>query len=189
MKIFSNFDTQRKQEAVSEAIEKFGESNILVLRKSKLFLFSKVVWPILWWTLVFVAIQFPIYLVLDEFGSVRYFLTAGMFIAYLIMISPNFKYYIDYAMDFSIITPFSLTRYNQTGILHRDIKSSNIRNIKTVSIDKNNFWYNIFDNGDLIFLSEGDQADQGEITLHYIQDPESQRKEITRIMRINHLNQ
>ena len=94
------------------------------------------------------------------------------------------KYYIDYTMDFSIITPEYLTRYNQSGIMSRDIKTSNVMNIKTISIEKHSFLYNIFNNGDLIFLSEGDKADQWEIVLHYIKDPEWAKKEITRIMKL-----
>ncbi|MDO4713192.1 MAG: hypothetical protein Q4B28_00560 [bacterium] len=45
---------------------------------------------------------------------VRYVLTGCMMVLYLIMIAPNIKYYIDYTMDFSIITPDYLTRYNQS---------------------------------------------------------------------------
>lgn len=85
-------------------------------------------------------------------------------------------------MDFSLFTPDTLTRYNQTGFFKRDIKTSNVRNIKTISIQKNSLRYNIFDNGDLIFLSEGNNTDRGEITLHYISDPESKKKAISRIM-------
>lgn len=185
MKIFSNFDTNRKQEALVKAQEKFWSENILVLRKSKLFLFNKVLLPVLWHTLLFIAVQFPIYFALEDFGWIKYIASILLFIVYLVLISPYSKYYIDYTMDFSIITPDSLTRYNQTWIFQRDIKTSNVRNIKTISIQKNNFLYNIFDNWDLIFLSEWDKADQWEITLHYIPDPESKKKQITKIMRIH----
>lgn len=188
MKIFSNFDTQWMQVAYTEAQEKFWLENVLLLRKSGLFLLSKVIWPILWWTILFILLQFPVYLALDEFWAVRYILTGCMLVLYLIMIAPNIKYYIDYTMDFSLITPDYLTRYNQSWFMNRDIKTSNVRNIKTITVEKNSFWYNIFDNWDLIFLSEGDKADQGEITLHYIHDPETKKKEITRIMRSKSLN-
>lgn len=188
MKIFSNFDTHRKQEAVLEAQEKFWIENILVLRKSKLFLFNKVLFPVFIHTLLFIAVQFPIYFALEDFGWVKYLSSVLLFIVYLVLLSPNFKYYIDYIMDFSIVTPDALTRYNQTWIFQRDIKTSNVRNIKTISIQKHNFRYNLFDNWDLIFLSEGDKADQGEITLHYIPDPETIKKQITKIMRINNFN-
>jgi hypothetical protein len=46
MKIFSNFDSERKKEAYKEMIEKYGEENVLVLKKSLLFLFVKVIFPV-----------------------------------------------------------------------------------------------------------------------------------------------
>ena len=167
MKIFSNFNTERKKEAYSEAVEKFWEKNILVLKKSFLFLLVKFLIP-----------------GLSEFWQVRRWLLGAFSLSYLIVISPLLKYYIDYTMDFSIITPEYLTRYNQSWIMARDIKTSNVMNIKTISIEKHSFLYNIFNNGDLIFLSEGDKADQWEIVLHYIKNPEWAKKEITRIMKL-----
>jgi hypothetical protein len=46
MKIFSNFDSERKKEAYKEMVEKYGEENVLMLNKSFLFLFVKVLFPI-----------------------------------------------------------------------------------------------------------------------------------------------
>lgn len=77
-----------------------------------------------------------------------------LLLVYIVMLIPIFKNYLDYTMDFSLVTPEYLTRYNQSGALKRDIKSSYVKNIKTITIEKNNFRYNIFDNGNLIFLSE-----------------------------------
>lgn len=184
MKLFSNFDTQRKQEAYQEAVEKFWKENVFILSKSGLFLFSKVVFPFLWWTAVFVALQFPIYLSLESFWVAKYVVTGLLFFVYLFMLSPIFKYYLDYIMDFSLVTPEFLTRYNQSWALKRDIKSSYVKNIKTITIEKNTIRYNIFDNGNLIFLSEWDRDNDGEIVLHYIQNPEQTKKEIVRIMKI-----
>lgn len=67
MKLFSNFDTQWKEEAYQEALQQFSPENVLILRKSFLFFMSKVLFPLLWWTLVFIALQFPIYISLSGF--------------------------------------------------------------------------------------------------------------------------
>ena len=183
MKIFSNFDTNRKEEAYQEAIDKFWEDRVLVLRKSWLFFIEKVFLPIFSWTIILALLLYGFYFVGHSRGSIWYFIFIIWVIAYLILISPNIKYYLDYKMGFSLVTPMFLTRYNQSGFFKRDIKSSSVKNIKTISIQKDSFWYNLFDNWDLIFLSEWDRADQGEITLHYIHDPEDKRKLITHIMR------
>jgi len=42
--------------------------------------------------------------------------------------------------------------------------------------------YSIFNNGDIIFLTEGDAANNGEITLRWVPKPEKRRKEIARVM-------
>lgn len=184
MKIFSNFDTNRKQIAYAEAVEKFWTNEVLVLGKSNLFFAEKVLMPILWRTTMFAILERGLYYVWYDWGILRHAFTRLLILIYIILISPNIKYYLDYTMDFSIFTPETLTRYNQSGFFKRDIKTSNVRNIKTVTIQKNSLRYNIFDNWDLTFLSEWDRANQGEITLHYIQDPESKKKKISQIMKL-----
>jgi len=49
-------------------------------------------------------------------------------------------------MDFMIVTPESLMMYNQRGLLKRDVVTVGVLNIKTISIEKDRFLYDIFDN-------------------------------------------
>ena len=186
MKIFSNFDSERKKEAYKEMVEKYGEENVLVLKKSLLFLFLKVIFPVFWWFIAVFSLRLLVYINLDD-STIKALFTLFMLLLYwfILMISSVVKYYIDYKMDFSVVTPEYLTRYNQTWFFKRDIKSSYVRNIKTITIIKNSIWYNIFNNWNLIFLSEWDREKwDWEIVLHYIQNPEDKKKEITRIMKI-----
>ena len=186
MKIFSNFDSERKKEAYKEIVEKYGEENVLVLNKSFLFLFIKVIIPVFWWFIAVFWLRFLIFINLWEDNTIKSLFTLFMLLLYLFIltISSVVKYYIDYKLDFSVVTPEYLTRYNQTWFFKRDIKSSYVRNIKTITIVKNSFWYNIFNNWNLIFLSEWDREKwDWEIVLHYIQNPEGKKKEITRIMK------
>jgi len=187
MKIFSNFDSERKKEAYKEMIEKYGEENVLVLKKSLLFLFVKVIFPVFWWFIAVFCLRILIYINLWDYVTIKILFTIFMLLLYrfILTISSVVKYYIDYKMDFSVVTPEYLTRYNQTWFFKRDIKSSYVRNIKTITIIKNSIWYNIFNNWNLIFLSEWDREKwDWEIVLHYIQNPEDKKKEITRIMKI-----
>jgi len=186
MKIFSNFDSERKNEAYKEMVEKYGEENVLMLNKSFLFLFVKVLFPIFWWFIAVFTLRLIIFINMGDNNTLKVIFTIFMLLLYrfILIISSVIKYYIDYIMDFSIVTPEYLTRYNQTWLFKRDIKSSYVRNIKTITIVKNDPLYNIFDNWNLIFLSEGDRENDWEITLHYIQNPEAKKKEITRIMKI-----
>jgi hypothetical protein len=186
MKIFSNFDTQRKKEAINEMIEKYGEKNVLLLWKSFLFLFVKVLFPVFWWFIAIFWLRAVVFFNMwNDMYIIKILFSVFMWLLYrfILLISSVIKYYIDYKMDFSIVTPEYLTRYNQTWFFKRDIKSSYVRNIKTITIVKNDILYNIFNNWNLIFLSEGDRENEWEIVLHYIQNPEKKKKEIIRIMK------
>jgi len=73
--------------------------------------------------------------------------------------------------------------YDQWGIFNRNIISTNEKSIKTISVKKTWLFYSIFNNGDLIFLTEWDTTGGGgEITLRRVPKPEKRRKEIARIM-------
>jgi hypothetical protein len=168
-------------------VEKYWEENVLVLHKSFLFLFVKVLAPVFWWFISVFALRIIVYINMGDNNTIKVMYTIFMLLLYwlILLMSSVTKYYIDYKMDFSIVTPEYLTRYNQTWLFKRDIKSSYVRNIKTITIVKNSFLYNVFNNWNLIFLSEGDrEKGDWEILLHYISNPEEKKKEITRIMKI-----
>ena len=192
MKIFSNFDTQWKKDAYQEMVEKYWKENVLVLNKSFLFLFVKVLFPVIWWFIILSALWATVFFSMgDDMLEAKILFTIFMILLYVFIIAVCnvVKYYIDYRMDFSLVTPEYLTRYNQSWLFKRDIRSSYVRNIKTISIVKNDPLYNIFNNGNLIFLWEGDRgltSEKGdwEIVLHYIQNQEWKKKDITRIMKI-----
>lgn len=185
MKIFSNFDSNRKKEAIKELEEKYWKKNLLILNKSFLFLLVKVILPVIWGLLIYIGVVILSVCLFWWVENVWIYIVSWIwFVIYLIFIYPSLKYYIDYRMDFSIVTQDFLTRYNQTGFFKRDIKSSNVNNIKTITIDKNNILYNIFNNWDLIFMSEWGREKDWEIVLHYIKNPEKVRKDIVRIMKL-----
>jgi len=64
------------------------------------------------------------------------------------------KVYLDYILDFTIVTPEELISYNQTGILKRRIRTLQTEKIKTATVDKAGFWFSVFDIGNLEFFAE-----------------------------------
>ncbi len=88
----------------------------------------------------------------------------------------------DYYMDFIIITPTILHRYDQEGIINRHIISIHSNSIKSISIKKWGILYSIFDNGDIIFFTEWDE-DQWEVTLTYMKDPETLKARVSNIIK------
>ncbi len=181
MKIFSNFDTKLKRREFDKRTKVYWAEEVLLLSKSKLFrslridspffthmigiivmlfFFNERVWRegVLWWALPLVVIS-------------------TLFVAPKIL-----KHLMDYHMDFIIITPKQLLRYDQEGILRRDVITINVNSIKTVSVRKKWLLYSVFNNWDIVFLSEGD-VDHGEILLEYIHKPEDMKHRIAQIMK------
>ena len=72
----------------------------------------------------------------------------------LVWLFPIIGKYMDYKLDFIIVTPDVLIMYDQGGIFKRNIISTNEKSIKTISVKKSGLLYSIFNNGDIIFLTE-----------------------------------
>jgi len=102
MKIFSNFDSERKNEAYKEMVEKYGEENVLMLNKSFLFLFVKVLFPIFWWFIAVFTLRLIIFINMGDNNTLKVIFTIFMLLLYrfILIISSVIKYYIDYIMDF-----------------------------------------------------------------------------------------
>jgi len=103
-------------------------------------------------------------------------------VSFVFVLFPLFKNYIEYKMDFAIVTPKLLITYDQQWIFRRFIKTINAENIKTISVERTGFFYSIFNNWDLTFLSEWSELEHWEITLHYLYKPERHRHAIAQIL-------
>jgi hypothetical protein len=152
MKFFSNFDTQIKKKTIDIAIQQYGDDSVLCFEKSRLYWSLKVFFPL---------IQL---LVLDSLAvRLFYYIFDYQYLIWIVLVvflitSPFAFYllgrYIDYKMDFVVITPDSLIEYNQTGIFNKKVVTINEKSIKTITVERKGVLYSIFNNGNLIFLSE-----------------------------------
>gem|GEM_PF-4560533 len=89
--------------------------------------------------------------------------------------------YIDYIMDFAIFTPDEAMLIQQNGLFNRDIKSLDLKKVKSISTQKPNLLFSIFNNGILTVLSEG-QDTLGDIRFKYVHNPEHAKELIHRII-------
>ena len=71
--------------------------------------------------------------------------------------------------------------YNQHGFFKKDVVTIGVINIKTISIEKDKFLYSVFDNGDIIILSESG-IPYGKVTLRRIPRPEKRRNQVANII-------
>lgn len=180
MKIFSNFDTDLRQKTFEEYQQNYGVENVLCFWRSKLYRVYKVVFPS-----VFVVVLTLLGLIFfyrrldgDYFGYV--------IIAFLIVdiafLFPVIGKFIDYWMDFIIAVPNSIMMYDQWGLFKRDVITIGTQSIKSISIKKSWLLYSIFDNGDIIILTEGDTERNGEIKLRRIPRPEKRKNQIVKVI-------
>ena len=72
----------------------------------------------------------------------------------LVWLFPIVGKFIDYKMDFIIVTPDLLIMYDQAGLFKKNVITVNEKSLKTVSVKRPGLLYSIFNNGDIIFLSE-----------------------------------
>jgi hypothetical protein len=74
--------------------------------------------------------------------------------------------------------------YDQKWLLNKKVITLNEKSIKTISVERAGFLYSIFNNWDIIVLSEWDM-DHWEITLKWIPRPEKRKKQIAKIFEKN----
>jgi len=181
MRIFSNFDTRLKHREYIKKKKQYWASHVKLLSKSRLYRSLFVDIPFFMW-----AISIVLLIILFHSWWWNNWLLYGVLplaIISILFIGPRLiKHIIDYNMDFIIITPKTLYRYDQEWIISRDIVTVHTHSIKTVTVRKSWLFYSIFDNWDIVFLTEW-EADTGEITLTYIKDPEKERSRIGEIIK------
>ena len=180
MKIFSNFDTKLREKTFIEYKEKYGKENVLCFGRSKLYRRVKFFLNFLAYTaLAVIAIVF-FYNRLE--GKYLWYIITAVAIIYVVAMSPKIGKYIDYRMDFIIVIPSSIIMFEQWGILKRNVITISAQSIKTISIQKDGLLYSIFDNGDIIILTEGDTEKNGEMILRRIPRPEKRRNQIVHVI-------
>ena len=88
-------------------------------------------------------------------------------------------------MDFIIVIPNAIMLYDQWGVLKRDVSIISAQSVKSISIKKSGLLYSIFDNGDIIILTEGDTEHVGEMILRRIPRPEKRKNQIVKVIGID----
>ena len=92
--------------------------------------------------------------------------------------------FVDYYMDYMIITPHQITGYDQGGIFKRETRSLDSEKIKTINIISEGRWGSVFNFWSIVFLSEGD-SDNGDIKLKFMNDPVHLRDRIIEIIDVD----
>ena len=171
-----------KSQCLEENFQQYGESNVLCLSKSRLYWFVKFFFPFLWYLSLNILIVIFFYYIFDYSYLTWILVVVGLIsLPFLFFLLGK---YIDYKMDFVIVTPESLIEYNQAWIFSKRVIVINEKSIKSITVQRGGLLYSIFNNGDLIFFSEWDET-HWDITLRYVFQPEENRAHIATIMNKN----
>lgn len=180
MKIFSAFDTKFKNNSLLEQQQKYGYEKVHLLEKSHFFLLKQIIIPfiiiiivtLIWW-----------YISIEHFkisSWMTIWIMCFIFIVWLLY-AMLFKHYIDYKMDYCIITPEEIILTEQSWIFNRWIRTLDTAKIKSISIQKKSIIHSLFNNWDIVFMSDGDDK-LWEIILEYIHNPEWQKSILQNII-------
>lgn len=181
MAIFSTFDPKFQKQILKKSVDEYWSGNVIHIRKSKLFLRFYVILPGLAWLVTFVGMISLILILIPEHLVVL--IVILLLIVFWVWCAPALKilkYCFDYYMDFSIITPQSFIMYDQTWLFKRTSKVIDLIHIRSVSVEKSWFIDSIFNNWNIVVLSEWSdlsgsresKADPGKIYFRYVKNPE-----------------
>ena len=181
MAVFSTFDPKFQNQILKKSMDEYWVENVIHIRKSKLFLRFYVILPALLWLVTFIGmISLVLILIPDHLVVLIVVLSVIIFGAWCIPAVKILKYCFDYYMDFSIITPQSFIMYDQTWFFKRTSKVIDLIHIRSVSVEKSWFIDSIFNNWNIVVLSEWSdlsgsresKADPGKIYFRYVKNPE-----------------
>ncbi|MDD2916313.1 MAG: hypothetical protein PHH70_00510 [Candidatus Gracilibacteria bacterium] len=88
---------------------------------------------------------------------------------------------INQEMDFKVVIPGQILFYNQLGVFG-DSQSMNSEKIKTINSKHAGLFGAFINYGNIVVLTEGDQASNGQMTMDYVGDPLNTVKEIQRVL-------
>jgi hypothetical protein len=89
-------------------------------------------------------------------------------ILFLLITVKILKRFIDFEMDFVIITKDEIEAFNQIWIFKRKVISLDIKKIRSIIVEKDWFFKSLFNIGSLKILSEWDSEHEWEIRFNYI---------------------
>ncbi len=187
MRIFSSFDTKFKDKILQREKEKFWD-DVLLITHWKFFYYFVVIFPafvVFIWMLLYLIVYFYFWGKISDDFKIAYYII--WFLLFLFIFSPIvfkiIKKYIDYILDFVVVTPNSLIYYNQEWILFRKWRTIDTDKIKTITVSKNGLIRSMFNFWNIVVLSEWDEQWEWEINFIFVDDPDKLKTKIFKIIK------
>lgn len=188
MKIFSNFNTRAPLEDYKKALEQYGADKVMFFRRDRIYLFFFVILPSIgmWLLLILVSLvwlQFAQWYFSNFFINVL-FTTLFSLVAF-IALGRIILNYINYLLDYTIITPYIITSYNQSWLFKREIRTLDTDKIKAINVMGSSLIQSLFNYGSLIFMAEGDDEDQWDVRLNFLNNPTKLKDEVVHLINLS----
>lgn len=188
MRIFSSFDTKFKEKIIEKEKKEYPDWNFLIISYNKYYKYVYVYLPLFFLIALFSLITtFYIYSMFYSSYSDFIIIIINIFYCLFIMVViylwiKILKFYIDYILDFLVITPNRIIFYNQENIFTRKWRTIKVESVKTITVHKSWLIRSIFNFGSLIILTEWDEVWNWEIDFKYIKNPDKVRQKIFKII-------
>jgi len=187
MKIFSSFDINFAHKILEREKQIHWPENVLLITHSKFFYYFRVLFPA-----ILVGIMMVIYLTLYFYlwsripTDFKFFYYFSGLIFFVVLFFPLWfkilRKYIDYILDFMVVTPKMLIYYDQKWIFTRRWRTVDADKIKTITVSKSWLLWSIFNFWSMMVLSEWDEQWAGEINFKFIDAPEELKVKILKII-------
>lgn len=183
MKIFSNFDTKLPLLTYQKALHEYGADKVLFVRRHRIYLLLYVTLPSIAIGCVVIA-SFFVWQMFASLYIANIIFTVLFGLLSLMALFRIIINYVNYLLDFTVITPRLITSYNQTGIFKRQARTIDTDKIKAITVSGKSIWQSVFNYGSVVFLSEGDDDDYGDIVLHFLKNPNALKDEVIRVIEL-----
>lgn len=185
MRIFSNFDTQFRKKVYNKRREKYGEEQVLVIRRSKYHLIFRVIIPII----ILLVLAVVGYIFLGKNAWMHLAVYPLGFVWFLVLWFRPIHKLLKYLYDFTIIDPSGVTTYKQKWIFKSYLKQIPGNRIRSIEIERNSLLENVFWYGCVNILTDfmenmhlwEDEESPSVIGMTYVDQPYKVKNQITDI--------
>jgi len=187
MWIISTYDPKFQKKTMRKNIERYWEDNIIHITKSKLFFLTKVLIPMIFFTIILIILLTLVVMYIDVSWLIITLVLILIF-WWIVPLSRIIKFYLDYKMDFIIVNPNMLIRYNQQWFFKRISKTIELKDIRSTSVRKSGFLQSLFNDWTLVFLSEAGEMDDDkkerawEVVFRYVHHPDKVNSEVNKML-------
>lgn len=181
MRILSNFDTGLEYKLRQEYTEMFGGDHVITIHKSRLYYYRYIGTPLFGY-LILLCVGFYFFYTYEPLPVwVQIAFWAIYTLLFLLVVRKVSRRYVDYKMDFLIVTPHEVIKYDQSGVFSRNIEKLHANKLKSISIQKSWLLNSLLDIWSIVFMSEWDN-EQGDIEMDYIDAVEAKEKKIVHVL-------